>query len=332
MFRPVKIRQYLALMKAKGHTAEAVLAGSGVDQGRLADKDFLMEIDQSKVVVSNMITLTGDQGIGLEIGHQTELVDFGLVGHVMMSARSAREAVQYWINYSNALIGMLIELKLEERAADDWSLTISELQPLGFIYNFCVEEQLVIICRLGAELTSVTPTMKQLDLSYPAPSHHALYQQHFKGPIRFNARCTRISFTGPLLDQPLRGDDKEFNEMCARQCELLMRQIGQQSPLVSKIQNILMRSRGRIPMIDTMARELNISARTLRRRLHDEDRSYQQLVNEFRIDMAKEYLRSVSVTTKEIAYLLGFRDTNSFRRAFKLWTGKTVQEYRASDR
>ena len=325
MFRPVKIRQYLALMEAKGHAASAVLAGSGVKQKMLADPDFLMDIDQSKTVVSNMIALTGDQGIGLEIGYQTELVDFGLVSYVMMSAQSAREAVHYWINYSNGLIGMLIEMKLEEKAADDWSLTITESVPLGFIYNFCVEELLVMMSKLGGDLTSVTPVIRQLELSYPAPSHHALYRQYFKGPIKFNAACTRIRFQNPRLDQALRGNDKAFNELCARQ-------IGQQSPgkrlLVSKIKNILMRSRGRITTIEQVASELNISPRTLRRHLQDEGFSYQQLLNEFRADMAAEYLQSVSMTAKEIAYLLGFKDTNSFRRAFKLWTGKTVQEYR----
>ena len=328
MFRPVKIRQYLALMKAKGHAADAVLAGSGVNQEMLASTDFLMDINQSKAIVANMIALTGDQGIGLEIGRQTELVDLGLVGYLMMSSQTAGEATQYWINYRNALIGMLIDLRLEQSSPDDWSLTFTESVPLGFIYNFCVEEQLVMICKLGGELTASSPVMKQLELSYPMPSHHALYKNHFKGPIKFNAPSTRISFSSPRLDQPLRGNDKDFNELCARQCDLLLRQIGQQSPVVFKIKNILMRSRGRIQTIETVAAKLNISPRTLRRHLQDEGFSYQQLLNEFRIDMAKEYLRSVSITTKEIAYLLGFKDTNSFRRWFKSWSGKTVQEYR----
>ena len=267
MFRPVKIRQYLAFMKAKGHSADAVLKGSGVDAEMLADPGFLMDINQSKAVVANMIALSRDQGIGLEVGSQMALVDLGLVGYLMMSAQSAREATNYWINYSNALIGMLIEMRLEERAPDDWSLLITESIPLGFIYNFCVEEQLVMAYKMGGELASVSPVVKQLDLSYPAPSHHEMYARCFKGPINFNARCTRISFSTPRLDQPLRGNDKEFNELCARQCDLLLRQIGTYSPMVSRIKNILMRSRGRIPSIEEMSGELNTSPRSLRRHL-----------------------------------------------------------------
>ena len=36
----------------------------------------------------------------------------------------------------------------------------------------------------------------------------------------------------------------------------------------------------------------------------------------------------VSICGEEGAYLLGYQDLNSFFRAFSLWTGKTVTEYK----
>lgn len=330
MFRPVKIRHYLALMQAKGHDAAAVLAGSGVDVAQLSDPDCLLDIAQAKAIVANMIALSGDQGIGLEAGRRTDLLDLGLVGYVIMSASSAHEAVRYWINYSNSLVGMMMTLRLDEHAPDDWALTITESVPLGFIYNFCAEEILTMIYRFSGELTGTTPVMTQLELSYPAPSHEALYRQSFAGPIRFNAPATRIRFSAPRLDLPIRGVDKEFNELCARQCELMMRRVGGRNPWTEKIRNVLMRLGGRTPSIELVARELNVSPRSLRRHLADEGLGYQKLLDDFRTDMAKEYLRSPSMSSKEIAYLLGFRDTNSFRRAFKSWTGQTVLDYRKS--
>lgn len=327
MFRPVKIRQYLARMKAKGHAAEAVLAGSGIAEAMIEAPGFLVDIEQSKAIVANMIALSGDQGIGLEIGGSTDLVDLGLVGYGMMSAQSLRDTVRYWINYSNALIGMPMQVLLEEKAEDDWAFVITETVPLGFIFNFCVEEQLAMICKLGQDLVAAKPVLRLLELSYPAPSHQALYRQYFNCPIKFNARRTRISFCSPQLDQPLRGNDKDFNELCARQCEIMMRRINQDSPLVSKVKNLLMRSRGQIPDIEAVADALKVSPRTLRRHLSDEGFGYQQLINQFRADLAKELLRSTSESAKGVAYLLGFKEPNSFRRAFKSWTGKTVQEY-----
>ena len=71
-----------------------------------------------------------------------------------------------------------------------------------------------------------------------------------------------------------------------------------------------------------------MSSRTLRRQLQNEGHSYQSLVRDFRADLAREFLLSTSMPAKEIAYLLGFDDVHSFRRAFKTWTGLTPGEFR----
>ena len=33
------------------------------------------------------------------------------------------------------------------------------------------------------------------------------------------------------------------------------------------------------------------------------------------------------LSSEEIAFLLGYQDTNSYFRVFSLWTGKTITEY-----
>jgi len=47
------------------------------------------------------------------------------------------------------------------------------------------------------------------------------------------------------------------------------------------------------------------------------------------LNCANEYLGSGEFQPKEIGYLLGFKDPDAFRRAFKSWTGQTVSEYRS---
>ena len=34
------------------------------------------------------------------------------------------------------------------------------------------------------------------------------------------------------------------------------------------------------------------------------------------------------MNTNELAYLLGYQETNSFLRAFTVWTGKNISDYR----
>jgi AraC-like DNA-binding protein len=83
--------------------------------------------------------------------------------------------------------------------------------------------------------------------------------------------------------------------------------------------------------IEDMAKRLNVSKRSLQRRLGEEGTSFQELLNETRYDMSHRYLKDSGLSVPEISYLLGFRDTSSFFRAFHGWTGMTPGDYRSSD-
>ena len=79
---------------------------------------------------------------------------------------------------------------------------------------------------------------------------------------------------------------------------------------------------------DRVAKALSMSKRTLERRLAERGSSFSQIVRESRIHIADHYLRQTHVSITEIGFLLGYRDSNSFYRAFKSWHGKTPQEVR----
>jgi AraC-like DNA-binding protein len=80
--------------------------------------------------------------------------------------------------------------------------------------------------------------------------------------------------------------------------------------------------------IEETASRLATSKRSLQRRLSDELSSYQEVLDTTRRELAQHYLARSSISPKEIAYLLGFHEGNSFIRSFKRWTGKTPGEYR----
>ena len=81
-----------------------------------------------------------------------------------------------------------------------------------------------------------------------------------------------------------------------------------------------------------VAQSLNMSARTLRRKLHDENSSFRQLVDELRRDMAIRYLRDTALTVEDIAETLGFSDAANFRQAFRKWTKATPHEFKNASR
>ncbi len=330
VLRPIKIRHYVALMQAKGFAAEEVLRGSGIQADRLSDPAYLLDLQQCETVVSNMIRLTGDQGIGLEIGAQASLADFGIIAQAMISSRTLRQAIDYWLQYSN-LVGMLIHITLVEGPRKEWTVIFSATEPLGFIYNFCVEEILVAGLMLGSALGNEALVVKEVSLSYPAPLHADLYRQRFKAPVHFNAPRSSLTIQSPGLESRLPGFDEELNEIYRRRCREVLRHINSEDPLIARLRSLLLTRPSSQPDLKTAARLLGTSPRTLRRHLLKDGSGYQQMVHRFRFDLCIEHLQSGQLSLKEIAGLLGFKDTNSLHRAFKAWSGSTIGSYKAHD-
>ena len=79
-----------------------------------------------------------------------------------------------------------------------------------------------------------------------------------------------------------------------------------------------------------VTRRLAVSPRTLQRQLREEGTTYQTVLASTREDLARHYLRRGGLRTGEIAYLLGYDDTNSFYRAFRSWTGTTPEALRTA--
>ena len=80
--------------------------------------------------------------------------------------------------------------------------------------------------------------------------------------------------------------------------------------------------------IDDVCTCLAISKRTLQRKLAEEDTTFQKQLNHTRELLAKNYLSNTDLPSEDIAFLLGYREVNSFFRAFTAWTGMGVGEYK----
>lgn len=79
---------------------------------------------------------------------------------------------------------------------------------------------------------------------------------------------------------------------------------------------------------DAVSRRLGMSKRSLQRKLSDEGKTYQTVLDATRSELAIRYLGKGEMSVEEISYLLAYRNPNSFYRAFHDWTGMTPAEAR----
>lgn len=80
---------------------------------------------------------------------------------------------------------------------------------------------------------------------------------------------------------------------------------------------------------EAVAKWLGLGRRTLQRHLASEGYRFRDILIAFQMDRAAMLLEEMDHSVQEIAYALGYREVNSFRRAFRKWTGKTPTEYAA---
>jgi AraC-like DNA-binding protein len=83
-----------------------------------------------------------------------------------------------------------------------------------------------------------------------------------------------------------------------------------------------------MPLIEEVASYFNMSSRNLRRRLKEENSSYQAIKDTFRKDHAMKLLNNNDLAINQISREVGFNEPAAFTRAFKQWTGKSPRQHR----
>lgn len=81
---------------------------------------------------------------------------------------------------------------------------------------------------------------------------------------------------------------------------------------------------------EILAADLNVSRRTLQRRLADGNTTYESLLDATRRDLALRYIDDPAKSIIEIAFLLGYSQHSVFTRAFRRWTGRSPTDFRTA--
>ena len=175
--------------------------------------------------------------------------------------------------------------------------------------------QIIEIIRLSTE-----HYVRPLRVSLPNATEHASFTPFFDAPVT----------EGPV-EIELSSDDAGRR--------LVGHDTGSRPPIAAKAphgdasEELRMTLLGILPSgrsdADSAASRLNTTKRSLQRRLQREGTSYGAVLEKLRHEMALHYLKQGDLRVEEVSLLLGFRDPNSFYRAFQGWTGMTPRAARA---
>jgi AraC-like DNA-binding protein len=313
------------LVEQQGYDRNKLLQGTTLLEtgvmaigARVSDDDFSQ-------LVTNAMSLTQDPALGLKLGLRLNLGAHAVLGQTFMTCRTLAEVIDIFLNYYHVLSPAL-EIEFDTKDKRCFITTLSRPDELGVQFS-CEIMYGAIINTLQALLNRPNLEMR-LELPYSQPAHANLYTEIFGNDIHFNCRHQRISFDQSLMSTELPSSNPALRNLYEQECARLLADLEKNSVAEQSLQ-LLRKLEGQYPQMPQLAQMLNFSARTYRRKLEQEQQSYQELLDQVRAEHATHYLENTNLPLSTIAYTIGFNDASNFRRAYTRWTGNSPGDVRA---
>jgi AraC-like DNA-binding protein len=253
-----------------------------------------------------------------------------MYGFAILSSMNYRHTIHFAMKY-HQLATPLTEIHFEEEGGCGiWTFTpLPHSRVNARLYKFLVEMQFGTILSLHRDVMGPSFAARELHVTYGPTDDARKYPNTFGCPVLFHQSVNKFIFDAAWLDgTPKLGSEITYS-MVVGLCDGLMEEFELRIGLVGQVRQILLANRMRPTSFSDIAGHLNMSARTLRRKLREENTSFRRLADDLRMQMAIKYLRDTDLTVEDIAEVLGFSDAANFRHAFRRWTKTAPHQFRA---
>jgi AraC-like DNA-binding protein len=308
-------------LAARGIDADVLFRRAKLDPVHLSDPNARYPMVAVKRLWTLAVEATHDSCLGLEVGQAWHPTTFHALGYSAIASASLREALGYVVRYSRVVTtGAQVEL-IDRGAEVALRLTPGlgetplhpEATQLPLQAAFAA---LAVLCRevRRAPLDLVRVTFDQMDERCRAP-----LQSFFECPVVFGDPDNSMVFSAAVLDEPL----PTANPLLARINEQALARYDAGLHAAHVAERVRARLERALPAGEfgqaAVARSLNLSLRSMQRKLAQEGTTYRELLDETRRQLADQYSRDSTLSASEVAYLLGFEEASSYSRAMRRW-------------
>jgi len=274
--------------------------------------------------------LLGDEQLGFLLGKKMHVLAMGPVGVAIASAPNLREGLQVLESFAR-LHATYVDIGARS-TLQGMTVTILYRHDTGYLERFHTETAIMLLQQYTETLIGEPIVDVQIRLAIPEPENTAEYANALHGRISFDASVNEVDIPHQWLDLP----SPYYHPELWRQAQMTLSQAlkeqsqTEETTYKQHIAGLLRASEPPLPDLGDVAFDLNVSQRTLNRRLQAENTSFRQLKSQALARWAKQYLRETDQSVEAIAEELGYKDTANFRRAFRKSEGCSPIEYRQS--
>lgn len=313
---------------ARGVRAAALEQAAGLAAGALAPLPDSLPASLYVQLLELGAQLTQDPHFGLHVGECVKLGTYSVYGLILLSCRDFGMALEQTMRYEQLAhdLGRSAITVQDGVASYHWHSNYPATQ------RHLADSVFAGIRVFGNWLAGTTLPAAQLRLTH-AGGPAELRQEYVRvlGAMpSFEAQENCASFDAAMLDWPVPNADVSLYPVLQQHAEQLLRQRAAQTPdITGQVHAAIVRSlaHGQVRLA-TIAEELALSPRTLQRKLSEAGASFQQVLDQARFALARDYLRRPELSLVDIAFLLGYQEQSAFNHAFREWAGVNPGAYR----
>lgn len=280
-------------------------------------------LDDTVKIWDAAIALTQDPLFGFNMGRSFRPGWFHLIHHLWVNSPNVKAAISETLKYQS-LISDGGQIQLIEHQDDIEVVYHIKQDALPFSFHQ-IDAVLAILVSLMRWTVHEEFSPSQVQVTHSNDQWQNDYRQHHQCDIHFDADHNSIHFSPDWLDRPIIGADAELLSMHQQLAEKSLNALQAQS-WTQKVATLQIQQDQFIGLSkEETAKLLNTSARTLQRRLKDENISFFEATDRARRSLAEQLiqqhkrLHTTPLTTQLLAEKLGFLEISSLHKAFKRW-------------
>lgn len=258
---------------------------------------------------------------GVDVWHPSDL---SALGYAWMTSATLRDALERFQRYIRVLTEFYEIDLLETDKGYELVFNFQDNEALNMAQADASMAIVIEMCRIDLE-QKITPVI--VFLTHPEPQCKEAYTSYFGCTVQFDQPINKIILPIDIIDVALFNSDPNLALINDHAIAQYLNKLNDHD-IISKVKKIITQHLTFGITNEQVAYKLNLSERTLNRRLKEQGYTFKDILKDVRVNLSKLYIQKNQFNVTEIAFQLGFSDSSSFSRAFKRWTGASPLEYK----
>ena len=314
-------------IESRGHDPAPLYRKAGINPQLLQKSDARINIAHVDELWRLAVELLDDPCFGIKMTAHWHPSYVGALGYAWCASSTLRTAFDRVVRYIHVVTEDL-DIRIEQTAGG--LKVTADLEKSIFTlpqHHDVVMSVLMHMSRFnyGDELLPV-----EVCLAHEKPRCEKTISKFFRVPVVYDAPQSSITLSSRDVDEKLSSGNRE---LALLHDEFLMKYLIEikKGDIVQQIQSVIIDNLPSGKVTDNLiAKELNLSERSLQRKLKEHGTTFRTVLDDVREMAAIQYIKNPVNTMSDIAFLLGFSEQSAFSRAFKKWTGTSPMKYRDS--